>query len=294
MKDFLEKIYKELASIEDTKKRNQQRRKVEIMLERYSGEDRIVSMEEVVGEDKKLSPEGLREYSTGLDGLDKFIIGFRDSEVITIVGPTKNGKTTLAMTITANMIRAGHVPCWFSYEMTPLEFEEHMPGNYLPVIYTPRQLVRNNMKWVEERIVEAIAKYNSQIFFIDHLHYLCDLTGGGGENISIRIGRAMQDLKQIAKKWNICIVLLAHTVKIKATEDPTVASIRDSSLIAAESNTVLYVRRQGEEASYTNKTDVFVIAVRRKNTENGKTTLIYDHEAGELTQEYELEKHREV
>lgn len=285
MEELLKKIEGELSQLNDVKKRQEQRRRVELLWQKYRGEDRIVSMDEVVDADRQNTGQ-LRVYSSGLEGLDSMIKEFRDSELITIAGPTKNGKTTLAMTLTANMLRAGHIPCWFSYEMTPLEFEEAMPGDFLPRIYTPRKMQTNNTKWIEEKIVEAIAKYDAQVFFIDHLHYVCDLTGKGNENTSIRIGATMQKLKRMAIEWGVCIFLLAHTTKIKPTEEPTVANLRDSSLIAAESNTVLYVRRQGEETEHSKKTDLFVIAVRRHGGRNGGTTLEYDYKARELKQEY--------
>jgi len=284
MKDLLKKIEAELAQISDIEEREAPRQRIRSLWERYSGDDRIVTMDEVV-QTEKLTATALRAYSTGLKGLDELVVEFRDSELITIAGPTKNGKTTLAMSITANLLRAGHVPCWFSYEMTPLEFAEKMPGDFLPRIYTPRKLHTNSTKWVEEKLVEAIAKHDAQVFFLDHLHYICDLTGKSQENTSVRIGRTMRELKRMAVGWGVCIVLLAHTTKIRATEEPTVATLRDSSFIAQESNTVIYVRRQGEETNYTSKTDVFVIANRR-NGNNGSTTLIYDPAARELMQEY--------
>lgn len=284
MKDLLKRIEAEIAQITDVQQRQAARERLTQLWEKYSGDDRVVTMAEVVATDK-LASTGLRTYATGFSGLDELLVAFRDTELITIAGPTKNGKTTLAMSITANLLRAGHVPCWFSYEMTPLEFAEKMGDAPLPQIYTPRILHTNSTAWVEEKIIEAIAKYDAQVFFLDHLHYVCDLTGKTNENTSVRIGRAMRELKRLAVDWNICLVLLAHTVKIKPTEEPTVASLRDSSFIAQESNTVLYVRREGEETSYSNKSEVFVIANRR-NGNNGSTGLIYDHDSKMLMQEY--------
>lgn len=283
MKELLKNIEAEIAQIEDIQKRNSARSRIKDLWERYSGEDKIVKMSEVVEADK-LRSVGLKQYSTGYATLDELLVGFRDTELITIAGPTKNGKTTLAMSITANLI-GEQVPCWFSYEMTPTEFGEKMSGETLPLIYTPKKLVTNDTKWLEERIVEAIAKYDANIFFIDHLHYVCDISGKSNENTSVRIGRTMRELKRMAVEWNVCIVLLAHTTKIKPNEEPTVASLRDSSFIAQESNTVMYVRRVGDEASYGDETEVFVIANRR-NGNNGSIDLVYDREQRKLVQSY--------
>lgn len=194
--------------------------------------------------------------------------------------------TTLAMTITANLLQAKVVPCWFSYEMTPSGFARKMPDETLPLIYTPKKLQTNSTEWIEERIIEAIAKYDASVFFLDHLNYVCDLDGQSSENTSVRIGRTMRKLKRIATEWNVCLVLMAHTIKIKPTEEPTIASLRDSSFIAAESDTVIYVRRVGEETNYSNETEIFVIA-NRWSGENGGTKLIYDRKARCLMQKYD-------
>lgn len=284
MKELLEKIEREIAQIADLQEREAARARVKELWHKYSGDDRVVTMQEVVEMDRLMS-SGLKKYRSGFAGLNKLIVEFRDTELITIAGPTKNGKTTFAMSLTTNFLQDGYVPCWFSYEMTPLEFAEKMGTSELPLIYTPRTLHTNSTQWVENKIVEAIAKYNAQIFFIDHLNYVCDLSGKNGENTSVRVGRTMRELKRIAVKWNVCIFIMAHTTKIKATEEPTVSSLRDSSFIAQESNTVLYVRRVGEETNYGSKTELFVIANRR-NGNNGVVELEYNPETRRLEQFY--------
>jgi replicative DNA helicase len=275
IQELLTNIEKEIASIKDVQKREQERQKIKNLWARYRGDDEVTTMDEVVKADKERS-QGLRNYGCG-PGLGEMLVNFRDTELVTISGPTKNGKTTFAMYLTKRFIEQEAKPCWFSYEMTPEEFSEKMGDSPLPLIYTPRSLKTNSVEWLENKIVEAIAKYDANIFFIDHLHFVCDISGKPNENLSSRIGRAMRELKTMAVKWNVCIFLVAHTTKIRATEDPTVASLRDSSFIAQESNTVLYVRRMGTEQEYTNETEVFVIANRRTG-QNGSAKFKYDYE----------------
>lgn len=275
IKKLLQEAKEELASIKDVQERNKQREKIMALWERYSGDDEVVTMEEIV-KAAKLRNQGLRSYSTGYFGLDMLLKEFRDTELITISGPTKNGKTTLAMSLTKRLLEQEQKPCWFSYEMTEEEFEEKMGSDFMPIIFSPKQLKANDTQWVENKIVEAISKYDANIFFIDHLHYVCDISGRPNENLSSRVGRTMRELKRMAVKWNVCIFLIAHTTKIRATEEPTVSSLRDSSFIGQESNTVMYVRRVGEETDYTDEVDVFVIANRR-NGQNGKVELRYEN-----------------
>jgi ATP-dependent Clp protease ATP-binding subunit ClpA len=53
----------------------------------------------------------------------------------------------------------------------------------------------NTLTWVEKKIIEGKAKYNSSVVFIDHLHFIVDF----GENMSIEIGKTMRELKRMAK-----------------------------------------------------------------------------------------------
>ena len=66
-------------------------------LKDYSGEDRVVSSHEM-----KLTldsrPEAVVRVKSMIPSLDRYIEDFRAGELITISGPTKNGKTLLAQT----------------------------------------------------------------------------------------------------------------------------------------------------------------------------------------------------
>lgn len=277
IEEMIQEIEAELATITDLQKREEERQRIKSLLMRYAGKDKIVTMKDVVEADRGIAST-LREYPSGYKGLDAMIRSFRDTELVVISGPTKNGKTTLAMSLTKNFLSQNVVPCWFSYEMTPMEFAEKIGEDSLPIIYTPQSLVTNKTEWLERKIVEAIAKHDANVFFIDHLHYVCDISGKGNENTSVRIGRTLREIKQMAVKWNVCIFLIAHTTKIKQGEEPSVSSLRDSSFVAQEANTVIYVQRQGTETSHTNMLNVSVIANRRTG-ENGTLELEYDPQA---------------
>lgn len=281
---ILEEAGMRIAKLSDEKKKQYEKIKLQQKWMTYKGEDEIVTMAEIVEHDKEFSAT-LEEYSSGYGSLDALLKNFRTTELITISGPTKNGKTTLAMSLTSNFLRDKHIPCWFSYEMTPAEFAEKMPAGELPLIYAPRSLKTNNTEWIENKIVEANVKFGATIFFIDHLHFVCDLSGKQNENTSVRIGRAMRELKMMARNWNVCIFLIAHTTKIPANQAPTVSALRDSSFIGQESNTVIYVQRQGPETSYTNNLKVHVLANRR-NGQNGELDLAYSVEERYLHEIY--------
>jgi len=66
-------------------------------------------------------------------------------------------------------------------------------------------------EWIEERVVEGIAKYNTGMVVIDHLGYI-DTNGLDGkwkrENLPYRIGQVMKQIHHMAGKWNVLVILL--------------------------------------------------------------------------------------
>ena len=80
---------------------------------------------------------------------------------------------------------------------------------------------------------------------IDHLGFLLPKKQGYdnqmSSNYSAFLGGICRDLKTLAIKNNLVILLLAH---VKKTDKPTINDIRDSSGIAQESDYVFILERQ--------------------------------------------------
>jgi hypothetical protein len=120
----------------------------------------------------------------------------------------------------------------------------------LPLIYMPAKLKAHAMPWIEARIQESFLKYRTRIIFIDHLHYLVDLARM--KNPSIEIGQVIRRLKTLAVNNGFVIFLLCHTTKGKSENGLSYESIRDSSFISQESDSVIMIRRipgDGETAA---------------------------------------------
>jgi archaellum biogenesis ATPase FlaH len=183
--------------------------------------------------------------------LDRFTGGFVPGELVTISGPTKNGKTLLAQTLTKNFYRQGIISLWFSYEVPALQFIKQF-GSDLPLMYMPGVLVPCNLEWLEDRVIEAIEKYNIKCVFIDHLHFLFELMTS--RNTSLQIGQVIRTLKRIAIEHRQVIFLMAHTSnRLSPDGEMSYFQIRDSSFISQESDSVLMIRR-----NMKNKVESFV------------------------------------
>ena len=210
----------------------------------YKGDDRIVSSHEIAKELEK-TKEAILSFPTGIPSMDRILEEVEAGELTVITGPSGEGKTTLMMTITSNMVKEGINSVWFTLEVTPRQFIKKMvtmqgEGGELPLFYMPLQNVDNQIKWLEERIVEAIVKYDCKVVFIDHLHMIFNLFQVSG-NTSLEIGALADKIKDIAVKNNIAIFLVVHNRN--NTQNPLAEirkeDLRDSGLIERAADTIL-------------------------------------------------------
>jgi len=224
-------------------------------LKEYAGDDRIISAFEFLANQKE-QPH-TTPYCSLIPRLDNLIEGFQPGELITISGPTKNGKTLLGQTITKNFYHQQIISLWFSFEVPAKQFISQF-GKDLPLIYMPAILKAASLPWLKERILEAKAKYNIKAIFIDHLHFLFDLMAS--KNTSLQIGQVIRTLKSIAIEQELVIFLMAHTQK---GDGDSYSHIRDSSFVSQESDSVLLVKRSPNTKK---KTEGFVIVEFHRRT----------------------------
>ena len=71
--------------------------------------------------------------------LAQFIEGFYGGELTVLTGPTKNGKTLLAQTLTHHFAQDNIKCLWFSYEVPARQFLAQF-GEDLPLFWLPDQL----------------------------------------------------------------------------------------------------------------------------------------------------------
>lgn len=217
----------------------------------YDGEDQVVSSHEIALR-LKAEPESLIHVHSNIPSLDRATEGFKGGELIVISGPTKNGKTLLAQTLTVQFTKQEHYPLWFSFEVPVRQFLDQFHA--LPVIYLPSKLKAHALPWFEERVWESFAKYRTRIIFCDHLHYLIDLAKI--RNPSIEIGQIIRQLKTLAVRGQFIIFLLCHTTKGSREADLSYQSIRDSSFISQESDSVFMIQRTPDDGEDRAKVSV--------------------------------------
>jgi replicative DNA helicase len=209
----------------------------------YNGEDRVVSSMEYLTLNKPNANKPT--FESGIPELDQSVKGFQPGELIVISGPTAMGKTLLADTMIRRMRKDSHFSLLFTFEVTAetIALDHNSPES---VLFLPLQHVAMDLEWIRWRCLEAKMKYNCEAVFIDHLHYLIDM--GSQYNMSLEIGRVMRFLKkEIALAMNLAVFIVCHVGKLNFDIEPSIYHIRDSSLIAQESDTVLMVWRRKDK-----------------------------------------------
>jgi archaellum biogenesis ATPase FlaH len=209
-------------------------------------DDEIMLMSEVAA--RQVVRE-LETFPTGFEAFDKNMLGgFKEGDLVVITAPTGHGKTTFAQSLTCNIAKTNVPVLFFSFEVMIgniwKRFEE-MGMSKKSVVYSPLKISNGTIEWIEKRILEGIKKYNVRMVVIDHLGFLLPKKQGYdnqmSSNYSAFLGGICRDLKTLAIKNNLVILLLAH---VKKTDKPTINDIRDSSGIAQESDYVFILERQ--------------------------------------------------
>lgn len=252
-------------------------------MQAYDGEFKLIWSADLLKEIQE-RPK-VSSYKTNLPFLDELTGGFRDQQLITIAAHSKHGKTAFGLFLMEQM--EGLNPVMIPLEQSNEELVEQRSSNgwSVPNFLSPRNLAaRVTTDWIEERVVEGIAKYDTKLVLIDHLGYINDMDGEyRRENLAYRIEKVMQNLKNIAKKWNVVILLLVHIVKADEGKPPSLEDLKGSQSILGESDKVIMLWRKNSIHNkirvYENKTMVSVLANRRTGR-NGNVGLEFNTKTG--------------
>lgn len=261
-------------------------------LVKYSGSDRVVTNTEFWDiEDKKIPSE--KVYESGIWSLDRLTEKFETGEVWIVSGPTKNGKTLLCDTIGYNMARRDGKVLWFSFELSPKKFLQKYKRDSGPTIYIPLTRKSGDLNWLKDRVIEAKLKYDCDIVFIDHLHFVADMVRLA-KNSSLEIGHIMRFIKtEIALAENVLVFLISHITKTRPETLVDENDLRDSSFTAQEADGVIMVQRcledgknPSDDKPFGNKAKVTVCNARRSGTMRERFKVIKD---GDVLREFDID-----
>src|SRR3972149_9908568 len=126
-------------------------------LAEYDGEDQVLSSQEIALRLKE-QPEFLLDVKSNIPSLDAAVDGFREGELVVISGPTKQGKTLLAQSLTVAFHKQQYYPLWFSFEVPYRQFLNQF--HVVPLIYMPATLKPHALDWFKDRVHESFEKYH--------------------------------------------------------------------------------------------------------------------------------------
>jgi len=212
----------------------------------YDGKYQLVWSQDLLKELDDKPADAL--HATNVPLLDEVIGGFKEQQLITIGGDTGHGKTAFGLFLVEQFERLNPLVIPLEQSNEEIISQRKSNGYTIPKFLSPRSLAdRVTVEWIEERVVEGIAKYNTKFVLIDHLGYINDFGKDSefkGENTAYRIGQVMKGLKNIAKKWNVVLVLLVHISQHDEGKPPSREDIKNSSDIAQESDMVMLIWRK--------------------------------------------------
>jgi len=237
----------------------------------YDGPDKLITSWEMQKICARHQEKYFTIHSNFFPYMSKLIGGFQGGEIIIVSGYTGQGKTEVCMSLTKDFEQQSLGLLWFSYEIQPFFLFKKFGVN-IPLFMMPKEITDSSQSWLYDRIKESVAKYDTKFVFIDHLHYIVDMMGVTRQNKSDQIGAIMRSIKKIAIELNVCIFLVAHTTKPKGGDNDVLelGSVRDSSFIEQEADTVLYINRATD---YENGSFI-KIAKDRKNGNFNKTVKL--------------------
>lgn len=283
--ELLERIEKERGTLKAELYDSEGLLRLQQTMAEYDGEYKLVWSDELARE-----LEGRTEiptHKTGLPLLDEVIGGFREQQLITIGGDTGHGKTSVGMFFVEQFADLSPLVIPLEQSNEELVSQRIQNGYSVPKFLSPRSLAdRVTVDWIEERVVEGIAKYNTKLVLIDHLGYINDFGKEGEfkrENVAYRIGQVMKGLKNVAKKWNVIILLLVHISQHDEGKPPSREDIKNSSDIAQESDMVMLVWRKNalkkKVRVYENRT-LLSVQKNRRTGKNGNIGLAFNTTTG--------------
>lgn len=247
------------------------------------------------------TPNFLKGIPTGFIGLDHIISGFRNQQLITVVGEAKRGKSLMALIMSITAHEFGLSPLYVSFEMSVQEQEARYDALISKVSHT--RIMRGDFSAKEfEKIQQALrlrknmhpfhmsedpsslttvsavaAKIQQKrpgIVIIDGV-YMMDDEHGEPRGSSQALTNITRGLKRLAQKYDIPIVgttqVLAWKLGNKRTRQITADSIGYTSSFAQDSDLIL-----GVEADPDIENQAIIRVVLSRTSSKGEVRIKWD------------------
>lgn len=211
--------------------------------------------------------------STGIEALDKKLMGLKPEQLIVIAGRPKMGKTTLAMNISDhNAVRAQKQVLAFSLEMSHRQLMDKslaslgsIPLNLLKsgvalqshskqLLETTDKIVKSGLHLYDRKgatinRIRSVARrhkmaHGLDLIVVDHIG-LVDVDDARASAVQ-RVSEVTRQLKLLAKEMNCPVIALSQLnreLEKRPDKRPIPSDLRDSGSIEQDADMILFVYR---------------------------------------------------
>ncbi|SFA86703.1 MULTISPECIES: replicative DNA helicase [unclassified Bacillus (in: firmicutes)] len=246
----------------------------------------------------------------GFKDLNSMMNGWQRSDLIVIAARPSVGKTALALNFAMTCCKEQGVVDFFSLEMPEKQLAKRMLSDLTNIdsfkwknpyrffsetdqkratnalgIYDKWNMLvhdepRQTLSDIRARIQKTKREYptKSHLVIIDYLQLLTITKRY--ERHDLAIGSVTRELKQIARQYEVPIVLLSQLsrgVEQRADKQPKMSDLRDSGSIEQDADVILLLSREENEMKSNYKSEVIIVDIaKQRNGPTGMVKLVFD------------------
>jgi replicative DNA helicase len=283
IEELISKIEADKKELQDSIISDEGLARLKAVAKEYNGEYKLVWSSETVDEIKN---KPRREtHKSGIEALDSITGGFRPQQMIGIGAQSGHGKTAFGLWLLKQYEALNPVLLPLEQSSEELIEQRLENGQFIPNYLAPKKHSANvNPDWIEQRIVEAIAKYNSKMVMLDHMGYIEVGENYRREGEHLRIEKKLQAIKHLAIKWNVVVVILIQLQQMEEEQAPQLRDLKGSSAIRQECDQIIFLWRNNTKAGKARAYDNKVLVSVQKNRftgKNGNAGSQFDFQTGE-------------
>ena len=283
LEDLIKKIQADKPRLENDINAQSGLERLKAVAKEYRGEYELVWSKDTEAEIKDRPKKST--HNSGVPELDELTGGLREQQVIGIGAQSGHGKTAFGMFLLEKYRDLN--PVFLPLEQSSEELIEQRldNGQFVPNYLSPkRHAAHVSPDWIEQRIVEGIAKYNSRMVMLDHMGYIEAGENYRRESEHLRIEKKLQEIKHLAIKWNVVVVILIQLQQLEEEVAPQLRDLKGSSAIRQECDKILFLWRNNTKTGKARAYDSKVLISLQKNRQtglNGNIGANFDFPSGE-------------
>lgn len=248
----------------------------------------ICSLEEII-ESFNNSPSTIL---TGFQCIDQLVGGLHSGSVITIGARTGMGKTSFALSLSINLAIKNNIPClYLSAAHSSIMLVSRLRTMIGDEVGKTRLYIDDTIDMdfevVEQSTTEAKEKYDVNVVIIDTLQCL-RFPVSDVKSRQNHIAESMLSLKSLARRLNICIVVMSElnrNIDIRDGLDgktPQLPDLRDSGSIEIVSDVVMFIHRYDyynvfvDELGNALRGKAEIIVAKNNYGKTGKCDMVFD------------------